>query len=67
MNCNMGTADRWARVVLGLSIGFAGLYFERLWGLFGLVPLATALVGWCPAYVPFGFSTRARRSGRSLQ
>jgi len=24
-------------------------------------PLVTAAVGWCPAYVPFGFSTRPKQ------
>jgi hypothetical protein len=22
-----------------------------------IVPLATAMIGWCPAYVPFGITT----------
>jgi len=25
------------------------------------VPLATAALGWCPAYVPFGISTCAKK------
>ncbi len=50
--------DRAARVVLGiivLSLVFVGP--KTLWGLVGLVPLATGLVGWCPAYTLFGFKT----------
>ncbi len=50
--------DRAARVVLGilvLSLAFVGP--KTLWGLVGLVPLATGLVGWCPAYTLFGFKT----------
>ena len=62
MKTNMGTIDRWVRVVLGLAIGAAGLYFESWLGLIGLVPLGTALVGWCPAYVPFGISTCAAKT-----
>jgi hypothetical protein len=27
------------------------------WGWIGLVPLATALFRFCPAYLPFGFSS----------
>jgi hypothetical protein len=65
MNTNMGAIDRWVRVFLGLAIGAVGLYFESWFGLIGLVPLGTALVGWCPAYVPFGISTRARQTERS--
>jgi hypothetical protein len=26
-------------------------------GAIGIVPLATALIGWCPAYLPFGINT----------
>jgi len=34
-----------------------GFVFRSWWGLLGLLPLVTALVGWCPAYVPFKLST----------
>jgi hypothetical protein len=30
---------------------------NRWWALVGLVPLATGLVGWYPAYLPFRVST----------
>lgn len=65
MKSNMSTVDRWARVAIGFAIGAAGYFFNSWYGLIGLVPLATALVGWCPAYVPFGFSTCSRRSQES--
>jgi hypothetical protein len=29
----------------------------RLWGLAGLVPLLTGLLGYCPAYSLFGLNT----------
>ena len=57
MKHNIGTADRITRVILGLAAGGAGLYFQSWFGLIGLVPLGTALIGWCPAYLPFGIST----------
>jgi len=52
--------DRIIRVVIGL--GLLSLLFvlegnARWWGLIGVVPLLTAAVGWCPAYVPFGLSS----------
>ena len=28
-----------------------------VWGWIGVVPLATGLTGWCPAYLPFGLNT----------
>lgn len=60
MEKNVGGIDRTVRIVAGLII--LGLYFvlddsHRLWALAGLVPLLTGLVGWCPAYLPFGIRT----------
>lgn len=57
MKTNMGSADRIIRAVLGLAIAAAGVYFQSWWGLVAIVPLGTALVGTCPAYLPFGLST----------
>lgn len=54
---NVGTIDRILRIVAGLAIGAAGLYFKSWWGLVGIVPLLTATLGICPAYLPFGLST----------
>jgi len=66
MKLNIGSIDRGARIVLGLAIGAAGLYFKSWFGLIGLVPFGTALVGWCPLYVLFGISTcRLRSEGSS--
>jgi hypothetical protein len=28
-----------------------------VWGFIGVVPLATGLIGWCPAYLPLGIKT----------
>lgn len=54
---NVGSADRALRIVAGLAIIGAGLYYQSWWGLVGLVPLFTGTTGWCPAYLPFGIST----------
>lgn len=62
MKKNMGTTDRWIRVILGLAIIAAGVYFKSWWGLVGIIPLATALIRTCPLYLPFGLSTRRSRS-----
>jgi len=56
---NIGSIDRVLRIVVGL--GLLGLFFfgpQTPWGLVGLVPLATALIGWCPAYSLIGASTK---------
>lgn len=57
MNRNVGGADRIARLVLGVAIIAAGLYFKSWWGAIGVVPILTAAIGWCPAYLPFGISS----------
>ncbi len=58
MKRNIGTVDRIIRVALGLAAGVLGGVFNSWWGLVGIVPLATAAVGTCPAYLPLGISTR---------
>lgn len=50
MKQNVGRIDRIVRVVAGLAIVAAGFYYRSWWGFLGLIPLATALVGWCPLY-----------------
>ena len=55
---NVGTVDRAVRIALGialLALVFVGP--QTPWGWIGLVPLATALIGWCPAYTLFGIRT----------
>lgn len=55
---NEGTLDRALRVILGLillSLVFIGP--QTLWGLIGLVPLATGLIGYCPLYQIIGLNT----------
>ncbi len=62
MKANVGTIDRVIRAVLGvalLSLIFVLEGSARWWGLVGLVPLGTAVLGWCPAYLPFGWNTCA--------
>jgi len=64
MTRNMGTVDRAIRAALGLGLLSLLLFLEgnaRWFGLIGLVPLGTALLGWCPAYLPFGFNTCATK------
>jgi uncharacterized SAM-binding protein YcdF (DUF218 family) len=61
---NTGSVDRLLRAVLGVSliaIVFTGP--RTAWGWFGVLPFATALVGWCPLYRLTGWNT-ARRSAR---
>jgi hypothetical protein len=57
MTTNMGQTDRILRAVIGAALVIWGLAAGNWLGLVGLVPLATAALGWCPAYTPFGIST----------
>lgn len=60
---NMGGADRAIRGIVGIIL--LALYFMGtvvgIWGwlalIVGIVFLATAVIGWCPAYMPFGIKT----------
>jgi hypothetical protein len=60
MKANVGGIDRVVRIIAGLAI--LSLYFvldgpARWWALAGLVVLATGVIRWCPAYLPFGISS----------
>ncbi|TDE39600.1 YgaP family membrane protein [Antarcticimicrobium sediminis] len=55
---NEGTLDRALRIIVGLillSLIFIGP--KTMWGLVGLIPLATGLLGWCPLYQILGLKT----------
>jgi hypothetical protein len=57
MKCNVGGTDRIIRIILGVVIILAGVYFKSWWGAVGILLIVTGLVRFCPAYIPFGFST----------
>ncbi len=69
---NEGPVDRAIRVVAGIVLIAVGLF--PLGGLevsalgivvaaFGLWFIVTGAIGFCPLYVPFGFTTLPRRQG----
>ncbi|MEH6822350.1 MAG: DUF2892 domain-containing protein [Motiliproteus sp.] len=61
MEKNVGTIDKSLRIIAGivmLSLVFVGP--QSPWGWIGVVPLLTALIGWCPAYKLLGLSTCAK-------
>ena len=66
MASNIGGIDRILRIVVGVALiafaVFGPATVEWRWvGYIGVVPLLTALMGWCPAYTLFGISTCAVR------
>lgn len=55
---NEHNVERAIRVLLGLallSLVFVGP--QTAWGWLGVVPLVTGLIGSCPLYTAFGFSS----------
>lgn len=58
MNRNEGGLDRALRAAAG--VGLIGATLAGLigpWGWIGVVPLATAAMGWCPLYSLLGINT----------
>jgi hypothetical protein len=58
MGENVGSVDRILRAIVGavlIALVFVGP--QTPWGWVGLIPLATALIGWCPAYRLLGIRT----------
>jgi hypothetical protein len=62
MKFNVGTVDRIVRIIAGLClIGATLAGFIGVWGWIGIVLLLTGTFRFCPAYLPFGFSTCAMK------
>jgi len=61
MKKNMGTADRVIRAVIGVAIIVIGIIFQSWWGLLGIIPLLTTLMGSCLLYMPFKISTMKKK------
>jgi hypothetical protein len=62
MNMNVGSVDKVIRVVVGLALLSLLFLLEggfRWIGLIGVVPIGTALFGYCPLYALLGLNTCA--------
>jgi hypothetical protein len=57
MKHNVGGIDRGIRIITGIALIGWGFYAQNWWGAVGAVPLLTGLIGWCPAYLPFGLNS----------
>jgi hypothetical protein len=64
---NEGTLERVVRVVAGLTIlSLTVVGPKSLFGLIGIVPLVTGLVGFCPAYRLVGVRKSAADGSEKL-
>ncbi len=63
MKKNMSQTDRYIRMALGAIILALGVILGSWWGLIGLIPLITGILGFCPLYMIIGWST-LKESGR---
>lgn len=62
MEKNVGSVDRGLRIIVGIALLAFALMgpAEIAWkwvGWIGVVPILTALIGWCPAYTILGIRT----------
>jgi hypothetical protein len=58
MTVNVGGVDRTLRIVIGAALIIATLAgVVGPWGWIGVVPLATGIFRFCPAYLPFHIRT----------
>ena len=60
MKMNVGVMDKVVRIVVGVGLLSLILVLEgnvRWFGLIGIVPLVTGLIGYCPLYAVLGLST----------
>ena len=58
MKANVGGIDRTLRIIIGVVLlALCAVPSVGLWGLIGIVPLATGLMRFCPFYPLLGFNT----------
>jgi hypothetical protein len=60
MEQNIGGVDKALRIVVGLALLSLLFILEgnaRWWGLIGIGPILTVVLGWCPTYTLIGVST----------
>ncbi|RPH93047.1 DUF2892 domain-containing protein [candidate division KSB1 bacterium] len=57
MQCNVGKTDKTIRLIIGAVILLIGLVTKSWWGLIGLLPIMTAVFGYCGLYTLLKFDT----------
>lgn len=64
---NMGMLDRFARLCIGIVLVVLAVFvfaeaMRTVLLILSIPPFLTAIVGFCPAYVPFGISTKQKQT-----
>ncbi|MEX0375087.1 YgaP family membrane protein [Spiribacter pallidus] len=63
LKTNVGAVDRVIRAAVGLVLIALAVFGQGMtWGWVGVIPLATALVSYCPAYSLLGMNTCGRKA-----
>ena len=58
MKHNVGSADKIIRIMLGVFLVSLTMWGpQTLWGLVGIIPIATGLMNFCPIYSILNLST----------
>lgn len=57
MTKNIGSKDRMIRLVLGVLLIVIGLFTNSWLDLIGVLLVITALLKFCPLYIPFKINT----------
>ena len=61
MKANIGTADRAARIIVGLIIVSLSFWGPKSpWAYIGLIPIFTGIFGYCGLYTLLGINTCKR-------
>lgn len=65
MECNVGLVEQKARVLAGLALlGIGAYYNTKPLALLGLIPIATAMVRWCPINAAIGYNGCKTKTNR---
>lgn len=62
MEYNVCGKEKIVRAVVGIVIMLVGFYYGSWWGAIGLIPLLTALIGYCPVNHALHFSSCSMRT-----
>lgn len=60
MKANVGSFDKWLRILLGVALIAWALTGGPTWAWIGVLPLATGLFNFCPLYRLIGVNTCRR-------